>query len=119
MGFFWGKNTETEGHGKYVLELAAVFVAAVLVESLSHSRLVGSSGMGRVAVGLLQTLMYGARMALAYVVMLAVMSFNVGVFLVAVAGYSAGYLIFGSGVFDKPEAKAAYQKPTDLPPLNC
>ncbi|XP_052178922.1 copper transporter 1-like [Diospyros lotus] len=112
MAFSWGKNTESQS--SYIVELVSVFLLSILVESLSHTRFI-SSMTSRVGAGLLQTLMYGVRMALAYLVMLAVMSFNVGVLLVAVAGYSVGFFIFGSRVFEKLE----YGKPSDLPPLNC
>ncbi|KAL7173312.1 hypothetical protein ACSBR2_032722 [Camellia fascicularis] len=115
MTFSWGKNSESLN--SYILNLASIFMLSMLVESLSHTRLI-HSGMNNVAAGLLQTLMYGVRIGLAYLVMLAVMSFNIGILLAAVAGYSVGFLIFGSRLFDKSET-AAYQKPTDLPPLNC
>ncbi|KAA8543809.1 hypothetical protein F0562_022014 [Nyssa sinensis] len=110
--FFWGKSTGS--FSSYVLDLIAVFVLSMLVEWLSHVRLIHTS-KSNVNAGLLQTLMYGIRMGLAYLVMLAVMSFNLGILLAAVAGYSVGFLIFGSRVFDK----SPYENPSDLPPLNC
>lgn len=53
------------------------------------------------AAGLIQTLLPAIRVGLAFLVMLAIMSFNGGVFLVAVAGHTFGFFIFGSRVFYK------------------
>ncbi|KAK4856090.1 hypothetical protein QYF36_014011 [Acer negundo] len=123
--FFWGTSTEIifpgwpgQSLSCYILALVLVFVISLLVEWLSHARLVNYSTKTDIAAGFLQTLMYAIRMALAYLVMLAVMSFNVGVFLAAVAGYSAGFLVFGSHVFRKMRVEP-YQDFSDLPPLNC
>lgn len=112
MTFVWGRNSESLE--MYVLNLVSVFVLSLLVEWLSHTRFV-SSEMDNVVAGFVQTTLYGARILMAYLVMLAVMSFNVGVLLVAVAGYTVGFLVFGSRVFDRSE----YHKASDLPPLNC
>ncbi|KAA8549331.1 hypothetical protein F0562_001015 [Nyssa sinensis] len=102
MTFFWGKNAlilftgwPGTSSGMYALALMFVFVMAVLVEWLSHCNLI-RNGSNHVAAGLIQTLMYAVRVGLAYLMMLALMSFNGGVFLVAVAGHALGFLFFGT-----------------------
>ncbi|WOG89130.1 hypothetical protein DCAR_0208366 [Daucus carota subsp. sativus] len=123
MTFFWGKNVDIlfndwpgqNSGGMYVLALFVVFVLVMIVEWLSHSNLI-KQGSNHVVAGLVQTLMHAMRVALAYIVMLAVMSFNGGVLIVAVAGHSLGFLIFGSRVFRK--ASDGDDKVSDLPPLS-
>ncbi|KAL3829084.1 hypothetical protein ACJIZ3_017886 [Penstemon smallii] len=128
MTFFWGKNAEIlfdgwPGHdhlGMYILALALVFFLALFVEWLSNCNVLrdaASSHHRSTAVGLLQTLMYAVRIGLAYIVMLAVMSFNAGVFLVAIAGHSIGFFFFGSRAFHKTTPGDG--KSTDLPAMNC
>uniref|UniRef100_A0A2P2MWZ4 Copper transport protein n=1 Tax=Rhizophora mucronata TaxID=61149 RepID=A0A2P2MWZ4_RHIMU len=124
MTFFWGKNSEilfsgwpgTRG-GMYALALVFVFVLGIIVEWLSHSKLI-KPGTSNVAAGLVQTFLHGLRVGLAYLVMLALMSFNVGVFLAALAGHTLGFLVFGSRVF-KDTKEVPYQKSSDLPPMSC
>ncbi|KAJ0031697.1 hypothetical protein Pint_14377 [Pistacia integerrima] len=96
LTFFWGSKREIifpgwpgESFGGYISALVLVFVISLLVEWLSHARLVKLSTSSVVTAGLLQTLMYAVRVALAYLLMLAVMSFNIGVLVAAVGGYSA------------------------------
>ncbi|KAL3829083.1 hypothetical protein ACJIZ3_017885 [Penstemon smallii] len=111
MTFFWGKNAEIlfsgwpgTRTGMYVLALIFVFVLSFLVEWLSNCRWIRSNsgkGSGSVSCGLVRTLLHGTRILVAYVVMLAVMSFNVGVLIVAVAGHVIGFFFFGSGIFKK------------------
>ncbi|KAF3454624.1 hypothetical protein FNV43_RR05072 [Rhamnella rubrinervis] len=122
MTFFWGKNAEIlfskwpgTRTGMYVLALIFVFVLSVLVEWLSHCRLI-KPGSTQLAAGLIQTVLHAMRVGLAYMVMLAVMSFNVGVFLVAVAGHTVGFLLFGSRVFKKSDTEKVG---SDLPPMTC
>ncbi|OWM68772.1 copper transporter 1-like [Punica granatum] len=125
MAFSWAKtNTEIffpnwPGHSllSYVLALLLVFLLSVFVEWLSHVRLI-KSNTDSVMAGILQTSMYALRVAVAYLVMLAIMSFDGGVFLSAVGGYTFGFLVFGSQMFRKWRV-GDYQEPSDLPPLNC
>ena len=120
MTFFWGKNSEilftgwpgTRG-GMYALALIFVFVLAVLVEWLSHSRLIKDK-WPRFAAGAFQTALHAIRVGLAYLLMLAVMSFNGGVLIVAVAGHALGFLLFSGCVSGK-----VGDGHTDLPQMKC
>ncbi|XP_008221659.1 PREDICTED: copper transporter 6 [Prunus mume] len=123
MTFFWGTNAEVlfskwpgSSTGMYYVCLLFVFALAVIVEWLSHCRLI-KAGSSDVVCGLAQTFLHTIRVGLAYMVMLAVMSFNIGVFLVAVAGHTVGFLLFGSRVFKKPDPED--EKGSDLPPMSC
>ncbi|OMO90549.1 Ctr copper transporter [Corchorus olitorius] len=125
MTLFWGKNTADifpgwEGGSlwSYLFGLIWVFLLSLMVERLSHTRFI-KPGTHHVTAGLLQTSMYAIRVALAYLVMLAVMSFNVGVILASVAGYAVGFLVYGSRVFRNNSQLVAYEEPSDIPPLNC
>ncbi|XP_058099468.1 copper transporter 6-like [Magnolia sinica] len=126
MTFFWGKDVEIlfsgwPGHSlsMYVLALFFVFVLSVTVEWLSGSRLI-RPGTNRVSAGLAQTGLHALRIGLAYMVMLAIMSFNAGVLIVAVAGHAIGFLLFGSRVFKPAESVEPGQKHlNDLPPMKC
>ncbi|XP_051120515.1 copper transporter 6-like [Andrographis paniculata] len=111
MTFYWGKNSEIlfsgwpgTRTGMYAVALIVVFVISILVEWLSSccGRIKGEdSGHNKLCNCLIRTILYGARVALAYLVMLAIMSFNVGVLIVAVAGHAFGFFVFGSGVLQK------------------
>ncbi|CAA0410789.1 Ctr copper transporter [Arabidopsis suecica] len=125
MTFFWGKNTEVlfsgwpgTSSGMYALCLIFVFFLAVLTEWLAHSSLLrGSTGdSANRAAGLIQTAVYTLRTGLAYLVMLAVMSFNAGVFLVALAGHAVGFMLFGSQTFRNTSDD---RKTNYVPPSGC
>ncbi|XP_068644094.1 copper transporter 1-like [Aristolochia californica] len=128
MTFFWGKNVEIlfsgwpgYGHlGMYLLALFFVFALAVIVEFLSGIR-PWKQGSNRAVAGLAQTGVHALRVALAYLVMLAVMSFNVGVLIVAIAGHTLGFLVFGSQVFRRSGGQAELnERPgSALPPMKC
>ncbi|OWM68773.1 hypothetical protein CDL15_Pgr024960 [Punica granatum] len=135
MTFYWGKDSEilfrgwpATRDGMYALALIFVFFLGVIVEWLSHcSHAKFSSGSSppsthssppnRIMTGLVQTALYGLRVGLAFLLMLAVMSFNGGVLLVAVAGHAVGFFLFGSrAIRAKPEEKAVSSDPS---PCGC
>uniref|UniRef100_A0A5B7C3S5 Copper transport protein n=1 Tax=Davidia involucrata TaxID=16924 RepID=A0A5B7C3S5_DAVIN len=120
MTFFWGKHAEVLFSGwpgnstaMYALALIFVFALAVLVEWLSHCNFI-KPGTNKVAAGLFQTGFHAVRSGMSYMVMLAVMSFNGGVFLAAVLGHAVGFMLFGSRAFKKGS-----DKPSDLPTMKC
>ncbi|XLS49456.1 hypothetical protein HN51_010133 [Arachis hypogaea] len=108
MTFFWGTKSEVlfdqwpgDSRGMYALALLFVFVMSFLVEWLSHTRFM-KPGSNKLSAGLCQTVLHLLRVGLAYLVMLALMSFNAGVFLMAVLGHALGFFFFGSRAFAKP-----------------
>ena len=113
MSFTWGHRAvvlfprwpgDRAGVGMYLLCLLLVLALAALAEALSAASrrldldldLSRSRGRRR-RRQLLAAGVHAARMGLAYLVMLAVMSFNAGVLLAAVAGHAAGFLLARSG----------------------
>nr|ALX18472.1 Cu transporter [Elodea nuttallii] len=125
MTFFWGSHSEilfkgwpgTRG-GMYALALVVVFLPGVLVEWVSTWNLTGR-GRSRLLNGLSQTAVHALRMGLAYLLMLAVMSFNVGVLLVALAGHALGFLLFASAFCNKREAERCQAGTAEPPPFKC
>ncbi|CAN1846586.1 Copper transporter 6 [Linum perenne] len=127
MTFYWGSDALILFKGwpgtrpaMYALAMVVVFALALIVEWLSGSRLI-DKGTGRVAAGLIRTAMHAVRVGLAYLVMLALMSFNGGVFLAAVAGHALGFLVFGSKIWEKDELdyRREAEDCRDLPPMSC
>ncbi|XAR50885.1 hypothetical protein NMG60_11005340 [Bertholletia excelsa] len=100
MTFYWGKNAVILFEGwpnsslsMYVLSLFFVFVLSAAVEVLSVPPEAIRPWKSPAAGGLAQGAVHALRTALAYMVMLSVMSFNLGIFIAAVAGHAVGYFV--------------------------
>ncbi|PKA55304.1 Copper transporter 6 [Apostasia shenzhenica] len=98
MTFYWGKDSEIlfagwpgTSTGMYALATLLVFSSAVIVEWLGRS---GSGDFSCRRQKSRAAAAYALRVAVAYIVMLAVMSFNVGILVAAVAGHVIGYMWF-------------------------
>ncbi|KAF8010780.1 hypothetical protein BT93_J1428 [Corymbia citriodora subsp. variegata] len=129
--FSWGSSSEILFSGwpdgrtaMYALALLFVFALCILVEWLSNCRLLLLPAEPGATAGILRSLLNAVRVGLAHLGMLAVMSFDGGAFLVAVAGQAVGFLAFASGAFGKPEEVrhphgGGGASPADLPPVSC
>lgn len=101
MNFYWGKDViilfqgwPSNNLAMYILALAFVFMLSAATEVLSIPQVVRPSSGSRPIISLLiQASVYAVKMGLAYLVMLSVMSYNLGIFIVAVAGHGLGFLL--------------------------
>ncbi|EXB53359.1 Copper transporter 1 [Morus notabilis] len=96
---YWGKdaiivfpNWPNEDIGMYILAFFFVFLLAVASEVLSISPTV-RGGTSPTKAGAVQAGVYAFHIGFTYLIMLSVMSFNVGIFLAAVAGHTLGFFL--------------------------
>ncbi|XP_057779934.1 copper transporter 4-like [Salvia miltiorrhiza] len=104
VAFYWCKEAQflfpgwpDNKPGMYAVSLVFVFALAIFAEFLSNLNLV-KPGSNRAAMVFFQTGFHAVRAGFSYLVMLAVMSYNGGVFIAAVLGHAIGYVMFGSGL---------------------
>ncbi|KAJ4788461.1 hypothetical protein LUZ62_039707 [Rhynchospora pubera] len=125
MTFFWGRKAEVlftdwpgDRRGMYALALIVVFLLGVVTEMISSHRVDRLTHKK----GLAQTAVHTLRVGLMYLLMLAVMSFNGGIFIAACVGHAVGFLLFRSKIFGKQEEERVSDggaKYCDLPPTCC
>lgn len=96
MSFHWGNEATilfsgwpNQTTGMYILALFFVFVLAFAKEALSVWPIIKQT-TNPIVAGIAQASVYSVRVGMGYLVMLAVMSFNVGIFIAAVAGHTFG-----------------------------
>ncbi|XP_017217771.2 copper transporter 5.1 [Daucus carota subsp. sativus] len=124
MTFYWGTNVTilfdawtTSSYTSYAISLLLCFLAAVLYQFIEAWRiklkLLASSppqsglnvpliqsniaGAGKSPSKVAGAVVFGINSAIGYMLMLAIMSFNGGVFVAIVVGIAAGYFVFRSG----------------------
>ena len=121
MTIYWGKDVtllfdwwRTDSWPRYALSLLACFLFSLFYQYLEDRRLRFNSAADRLSHPLLSKIghtwrlasaaLFGFNAAIGYLLMLAVMSFNGGVFLAVVLGISVGYLLFRAGDDDDDHA---------------
>ena len=110
MSFYWGKDATILFHGwpdnklgMYVLAFFFVFLLAFAIEVLSILPEVKRTSTNPMLGALTQTIIYTFRMGFAYLVMLSIMSFNLGIFIAALAGHFVGFFLVKSRALAVPK----------------
>ncbi|XP_072953573.1 copper transporter 5.1-like [Typha angustifolia] len=129
MTFYWGKKVtilfdawRTDSWPVYAVSLLALFLAAAFYQYMEDRRirfkilakakpsfpppsieapLLFPAGSGWAPARFAVAVLFGVNSAIGYLLMLAVMSFNGGVFVAVILGLAVGYLVFRSGEEDE------------------
>ncbi|KAL4283729.1 hypothetical protein GQ457_16G002360 [Hibiscus cannabinus] len=128
MTLYWGKDVtllidswNTDSWLSYLLTLLACFIFASFYQYMEDRRLrfrslASSDGASvpllpnyRSPAKFATALLFGINSAVGYLLMLAIMSFNGGVFLAIVLGLAVGYFLFRSADDEKMAAAVAVE----------
>ncbi|KAJ4833556.1 hypothetical protein Tsubulata_022487 [Turnera subulata] len=121
MSFYWGKDAiilfsgwPNDSLGMYILAIFTVLLLAAAIEvfSASPGAVLGNNTNSLVGV-FIQACIYAVRMAFAYLVMLSVMSYNLGIFIAAVAGHTIGFFLVKVRAFAATTAHGTAQNGVD------
>lgn len=122
MSFYWGKDATILFHGwpdnklgMYVLALFFVFLLAFAIEVLSILPDVKPTSTKPMLGALTQTIIYTIRMGFAYLVMLSVMSFNLGISIAALAGHFVGLFLVKSRALAVPKPTETTSRTAVIP----
>ncbi|OMO97340.1 Ctr copper transporter [Corchorus olitorius] len=99
MSFYWGKDVTIffsgwpgNSSGMYVLAFIFVLLLGAAIEILSMLPTLKPETKP-IIKALTQAGVYALRMCFAYMVMLSVMSYNLGIFIAAVSGHAFGFFV--------------------------
>lgn len=99
MNLYWGTDSiilfsgwPNHSLGMYHLALFFVFFLAMVTEVMPNKPTI-KRGTSPIKGGLILAAIYFIRISIIYLVMLAVMSFNLGIFIAAVVGHTLGFFI--------------------------
>ncbi|XP_028785013.1 copper transporter 1-like [Neltuma alba] len=99
VSFYWGKDATAlfsgwpnHSLGMYILAIFLTFLLALLCELFSKNPTL-EPGTSHLLGGLSHSVFYFFHIGFHYLVMLAVMSFNLGIFIAAMVGHTHGFLI--------------------------
>ncbi|XP_022767630.1 copper transporter 1-like [Durio zibethinus] len=119
MSFYWGKDVivlfpgwPESNSGMYVLAIFFVLLLAATIEVLSMLPLV-KPGTRPILGAFTQASVHAVRMCFAYMVMLSVMSYNLGIFIAAVAGHAIGFFVVKFRAVTK-ETEQQYMSPNGI-----
>ncbi|XWS55598.1 hypothetical protein CRYUN_Cryun09bG0014500 [Craigia yunnanensis] len=121
MSFYWDKGVTVlfpgwpeNNSGMYVLALFFVLLLGTAIEVLSMLPVV-KPGTRPILGAFTQASAYTVRMCFAYMVMLSVMSYNLGIFIAAIAGHAIGFFVVKFHALAKETEQQQSMSPNGIP----